>query len=270
MSAMNDDRAASGQYSDVIGINRDNFYRLDVKANTININANLMTWEEQIYRSPVVVGSNDDSLVKFVISIDPAVTFLSTVRDSGDDGTHTLVIRAIELPDDSVDPKINFNINNIGNLAKFDPYAFTLSSRDNLSSLNFGDLGSFGSFSGSTAGYTPTGGLRDNAYIITYSPPSVSSSSSSSSSRLVDILKSLTEAGNNGSILDFFKNLGRTGGENRVFVKSIEIITGDEARTGGSDSSTTNESQQDFKRFNNKGSAECSEEQKLQTECKNQ
>ncbi|MGA1049182.1 MAG: hypothetical protein ACO3UU_14340, partial [Minisyncoccia bacterium] len=210
MSATDDDRTVSGQYSDVIGIDRDNFYRLDVKANTININANIMTWEEQIYRSPVVVGSNDDSLVKFVISIDPAVTFLSTVRDSGDDGTHTLVIRAIEL--------------------------------------------------------------RDNAYIITYSAPSVSSSSSSSSSssRLVNILKSLTEAGNNGSILDFFKNLGRTGGENRVFVKSIEIITGDEARTGRSDSSTTNESQQDFKRFNNKGSAECSEEQKLQTECKNQ
>jgi hypothetical protein len=49
-----------------------------------------MTWEEQIYRSPVLVGSNDDSLIKYVISIDPAVTFLSTVGDSNNDGTHTL------------------------------------------------------------------------------------------------------------------------------------------------------------------------------------
>jgi len=272
MSSSDSDRADAGQYADLIGINRDNFYRLDVKAKTININANIMTWEEQIYRSPVLVGSNDDSLVKYAVSIDPAVTFLSTVGDSSDDGTHTLVVRAIELPDGSVDPKINFNINNIGNLAKFDPYAFTLSSGDDLSSLNFGSLGS-GIYSGSTAGYTPTGGLRDNAYIITYSAPTVSSSSSSSSSssRLVDILKSLTEAGNNGSILDFFKNLGKTGGENRVFVKSIEIITGDEARKGNSEVPRTNKNQQEnFKRFNNQGSAECSEEPKLQTECKNQ
>ena len=88
---------------------------------------------------------------------------------------------------------------------------------------------------------------------------------------MVNILKSLTEAGNNGSILDFFKNLGRTSGENRVFVKSIEIITGDDARAGESQTSSNNNSQQeDFKQFNDKGSANCSEERKTDAECRNQ
>jgi hypothetical protein len=271
MGATDDERTDSGKYSNLTNLNRDNLYRLDVKAETININANIMTWEEQVYRSPVLVGSNDGSLVKYAISIDPAITFLSTVGDSGDDGTHTLVVRAIKLPAGSVDPNINFNIDKIGNLAKFDPYAFSLTSNSALS-LNFGDFGSLGNFSGSVAGYTQSGVVRDNAYIVTYSAPSVSSSSSSSgSSRLVDILKSLTDAGNNGSILDFFKNLGKTeGGQNRVFVKSIEIITGNEAARGGSETSTTNNQQeQGFKKFNDQGTADCLEAPKLNTNCSN-
>ena len=230
MSATDGNRASSGTYSNLIGHNKDNFYRLDVKAQTININANIMTWEEQVYRSPVLVGSNDDDLVKYAISIDPAITFLSTVGDSNDDGTHSLVVRAIKLPGVAVDPNINFNIENIQNLGLFDPYAFSLLNDDALS-LNFGDFGSLGSLSGSVAGYTQSGVIRNQDYIISYSPPSVSLPTSSSSDALVDVFKSLMEAGNKGSILDFFKNLGGTSGQNRTFVKSIEVLSGSEIQS---------------------------------------
>ena len=230
MSATDGNRASFGTYSNLIGHNKDNFYRLDVKAQTININANIMTWEEQVYRSPVLVGSNDDDLVKYAISIDPAITFLSTVGDSNDDGTHSLVVRAIKLPGVAVDPNINFNIENIQNLGLFDPYAFSLLNDDALS-LNFGDFGSLGSLSGSVAGYTQSGVIRNQDYIISYSPPSVSLPTSSSSDALVDVFKSLMEAGNKGSILDFFKNLGGTSGQNRTFVKSIEVLSGSEIQS---------------------------------------
>ena len=230
MSATDGNRASSGTYSNLIGHNKDNFYRLDVKAQTISINANIMTWEEQVYRSPVLVGSNDDDLVKYAISIDPAITFLSTVGDSNDDGTHSLVVRAIKLPGVAVDPNINFNIENIQNLGLFDPYAFSLLNDDALS-LNFGDFGSLGSLSGSVAGYTQSGVIRNQDYIISYSSPSVSLPTSSSSDALVDVFKSLMEAGNKGSILDFFKNLGGTSGQNRTFVKSIEVLSGSEIQS---------------------------------------
>jgi autotransporter-associated beta strand protein len=234
MAATTDERNSYGIYSNLTGYNQDNFYRLDVNSKTTNINTDIMTWEEQIYRSPVLVGSNDDSLIKYAISIDPAVTFLSTVGDSGDDGTHTLVVRAIKLPSGLVDPAINFDIDKIGNLAKFDPYALSLINDDALS-FNFGDFGSLGSFSGSVAGYSQARGVRDNAYIVSYSAPSISPvvSNSSSSSSLVDIIKSLMEEGNNGSILDFFKNLGSTRGQNRTYVKSIEILSGSEIQSQG-------------------------------------
>ena len=241
MAGTDEDRDSLGTYSNLVGHNKDNFYRLDVKAETININANIMTWEEQIYRSPVLVGSNDDSFIKYVVSIDPAVTFLSTVGDSNDDGTHTLVVRAIKLPGETVDPNINFNINNIGNLAKFDPYAFSLLNDDALS-LNIGNFGSLGALSGSVAGYSQSGSTRNQDYIISYVAPSVSSpvsesstpsdsSGSSISDALVDVFKSLMEAGNRGSILDFFKNLGDTSGQNRTFVKSIEVLSGSEIQS---------------------------------------
>jgi hypothetical protein len=291
MEATDAERENSGLYSNLTNYNKDNLYRLDVKAQTININANVMTWEEQIYRSPVQVGSNDASTVKYAVSVDPAVTFLSTVEDSGAAGTHTLVVRAIKLPSGSVNPKINFNINNIGNLAKFDPYALSLTNSSALS-LNIGDFGSFGSFSGTVAGYSPVGGLRNNAYIITYSAPLVSSSSD----RSTNIIKALTSAGNSGSILDFFKNLGRTSeGSSRVYSKSIEVFTGADARWGmpastssapaqerkpetskqGQENSTsTNQSQDSNSSSEGEGGddsqgSQCAEGQENSTECKN-
>jgi hypothetical protein len=230
MTASLDDRQISGLYQNLVGYNKDNLYRLDVNAGTINIKANIMTWEEQIYRGPVLVGSNDVNKVKYLISVDPAVTFLSTVSDAGATGTHSLIVRAIKLPSGSVDPKINYNIDNIGNLALFDPYALSLSGSEALN-LNIGDFGSFGSFSGSVAGYSQSSGARNNLVIIRNAPISITRPSTTN--RGGDVIKALVSAGNNGNMMDFFKNLqfgGTQSGRNTTQVKSIEVFFGAEIR----------------------------------------
>ena len=62
-------------------------------------------------------------------------------------------------------------------------------------------------------------------------PPISEPDLSHRSDALVDVFKSLMEAGNKGSILDFFKNLGGTSGQNRTFVKSIEVLSGSEIQS---------------------------------------
>lgn len=292
MDATESDRNNSGKYSNLIGYNRDNLYRLDVKSETININANIMTWEEQIYRSPVLVGSNDDSLVKYAISVDPAVTFLSTVSDSADQGTHSLVVRAIQLPGVAETPSVNFNLDNIGNLALFDPYALAITA-SNPNALNI-DIGSFninyGEFTGSIAGSAIVDGVRNPIFTVSNAPIITASSSTAT-----DAIKSLLSAGNNGSILDFFKSLGRTEGQSRVYSKSIEVFTGADARRGmpassssapaqerkpetskqGQENSTsTNQSQDSNSSSEGEGGddsqgAQCAEGQENSAECKN-
>jgi hypothetical protein len=204
------------------------------------------------------------------------VTFLSTVEDSGAAGTHTLVVRAIKLPSGSISPKVNFNIDNIGNLAKFDPYALSLTNNSALS-LSIGDFGSFGNFSGTVAGYAPIGGVRNNAYIVTYTPPTVSASND----RSVNIIKALTTAGNKGSILDYFTNRGGSTSQGRAFVKSIEVFSGDEIKRGAANSRSTNQPQQrkpdtsssqedstPSEDSNDTFSTQCAENEQVVAECK--
>jgi len=229
MEATSSDRQLSGMYSNLVGYNKDNFYRLDVNAQTININSNIMTSEEQIFRGPVKVGGNNLNKIKYLVSVDPAVTFLSTVSDSGN-AEHSLVVRAIKLPGVNSDPKINFNTNNIGNLALFDPYALTLQNGSNLSTTRIGDFGSLGINSGAVAGYSPVGGVRNSTYIIRNSPAPIVNSSANA--RAADVIKSLINVGNRGNILDFFKNFqtNNTGGGS-VIVRSIQIFTGSDIET---------------------------------------
>ena len=238
MEATPSDIQLSGMYSNLIGYNKDNFYRLDVNAQTININSNIMTWEEQIYRGPVKVGSNNTNKIKYLVSVDPAVTFLGTVSDSGN-AEHSLVVRAIKLPGVNSDPKINVNINKIGNLALFDPYALTLQSGSNLSTTRIGDFGSLGSNSGAVAGYSPIGGVRNSLYIVRNSPTPITSSTIEKAS---DVIKSLMNAGNRGNILDFFKNfqLNSTGGSS-VVVRSIQIFTGSDIETNTKSTTATSQ-----------------------------
>jgi len=73
----------------------ENLYRLDVRANTININSNIMTSEEQIFRSPVEIGGDK---INYLVSLDPQVTFLSTIKNSeANNSNNGLVVRAIEI-----------------------------------------------------------------------------------------------------------------------------------------------------------------------------
>ena len=153
-----------------------------------------------------------------------------------------MVVRAIKLPGETVDPSINFNLDSIGNLKQFDPYAFSLLNADALN-LNFGEFGLLGNFSGSVAGYSQASGIRNEDSIISYSPPSSGPSLASSSTSLVDILKSLTEAGNKGNILDFFKNLNQSNSQNITFVKSIEVLSGSEIQSEGNNSSSSTNDQ---------------------------
>jgi hypothetical protein len=241
MEATLSDIQLSGMYSNLVGYNKDNFYRLDVNAQTINLNSNVMTWEEQIYRGPVKVGGNNINKIKYLVSVDPAVTFLNTVSDSGN-AEHSLVVRAIKLPGVNSDPKINFGINNIGNLASFDPYAITLiGSNLDIGTIRIGDFGSLGSNSGSVAGYSPVGGARNSAYIIRNSSSS-SPIPSTTNSRSGDVIKSLMNAGNRGNILDFFKSFqpNSTGGST-VVVKSIQIFTGSDIETNIKFTTTTSQ-----------------------------
>jgi len=239
MEATPSDIQLSGMYSNLVGYNNDNFYRLDINAQTININSNIMTWEEQIYRGPVKVGSNNPNKFTYLVSVDPAVTFLGTVSDSGN-AEHSLVVRAIKLPGVNSDPKINVNINKIGNLALFDPYALTLQSGSNLRTTRIGDFGSLGSNSGAVAGYSPVGEARNSTYIIRNSPAPIVNSSANA--RATDVIKSLINAGNRGNILDFFKSFqpNSTGGST-VVVKSIQIFTGSDIETNIKSTTTTSQ-----------------------------
>jgi hypothetical protein len=85
-----------------------------------------------------MVGSNNaDRLVKYLISVDPAITFLSSISDEDPlGGKHSLIARAISLPGINDTPYINYQEDLVGNLKKFDPYVTQLSSWVDTNNLN--------------------------------------------------------------------------------------------------------------------------------------
>jgi autotransporter-associated beta strand protein len=93
---------SAGSYaSNRFGVNGSYLY--DFKVNTatgfglatIAINADVITAGSQTYASPVTVGDNGtNGLTRSLISLDPAITFKSTVDDSAV-GIHTLITKAI-------------------------------------------------------------------------------------------------------------------------------------------------------------------------------
>ena len=75
----------------------DNFYSLEVTGNSIYLNADVMTFENQEYSGPVIVGNNGvNGYTRTVFSMDPSVTFNHTVDDS-QANLHTLVVSALAL-----------------------------------------------------------------------------------------------------------------------------------------------------------------------------
>jgi hypothetical protein len=75
-----------------------NLVQLEVTAETINLNADIMTFEEQIFNGDIVVGDNGaNGNVRTLLSIDPLVHINGKVDDTADVPTHSLIQQAIEI-----------------------------------------------------------------------------------------------------------------------------------------------------------------------------
>jgi hypothetical protein len=111
-----------GSYSsNQFGTNRSYIY--DLKVNTasgyetapIAINADVITAGSQTYGSPVVIGNNGtNGFVRSLISLDPAITFKSTIDDSVV-GIHTLIAKAIANNSSGPEPLVDYQ-NKVGSL----------------------------------------------------------------------------------------------------------------------------------------------------------
>jgi hypothetical protein len=83
----------------------ENVYRFEVVGEQINLNGDVTTFEEQIYRGAVQVGSvqgeaggdgTERNPMRLLVSVDPAVRFLNTIDDSVvGGGTHSLATYAL-------------------------------------------------------------------------------------------------------------------------------------------------------------------------------
>ncbi len=94
-----------------------NFYNFDITGNSINLNADIMTFNAQEYTGPVLIGDNgENGKTRRLMSIDPSVTFNHTINDS--DGTHTLIVEAYALSANDPAPTITAN-GEIGNEIAF-------------------------------------------------------------------------------------------------------------------------------------------------------
>jgi hypothetical protein len=84
-----------------------NLYTLSVRAARIEINADIMTFENQIYTGSVIIGDNGtNGLIRTLISVDPSIVFDGTIDDATLN-THTLHALAIAV-DNSMVPTLDF------------------------------------------------------------------------------------------------------------------------------------------------------------------
>jgi autotransporter-associated beta strand protein len=90
--------------------NNTNLYTLRVTAGRIEIKADILTFENQIYNGPVFIGSNGtNGTTRTLISVDPSIVFNSTIDDiNPTTPTHTLEAKAIAV-DYSMTPILQFN-----------------------------------------------------------------------------------------------------------------------------------------------------------------
>jgi hypothetical protein len=99
----------SGAYLYDLKINN----RVNYELSKITLNADVITAGSQTYGGPVEVGDNGtNGLTRYLISLDPAVTFKSTIDDSTA-GIHTLVAKAIANDTSSPKPLVDYQ-NKIG------------------------------------------------------------------------------------------------------------------------------------------------------------
>jgi hypothetical protein len=75
-----------------------NLYTLRVTAGRIEIKADILTFENQIYNGPVFIGDNGtNGTTRTLISVDPSIVFNYTVDDIALTPTHTLEAKAISI-----------------------------------------------------------------------------------------------------------------------------------------------------------------------------
>ena len=74
----------------------DSFYKMIFNAGSITVKGDVMTFEEQVYNGPIIIGSNNNGVTRTLLSMDPAITFNSTVNDTIAN-THNLIAKAVEV-----------------------------------------------------------------------------------------------------------------------------------------------------------------------------
>ena len=149
----------------------DSFYKMIFNAGGITLKGDVMTFEEQVYNGPVYIGSNDNGTSRTLLSMDPKVTFNSTVNDTIAN-THSLTAKAIEVRregETATTPEVNF-LSYVGNTTALSSY-IGLTGYQVIDEV-FGNIDTSISFGTVTA-----------APVITSSSSSTSSNSSSSSTR---------------------------------------------------------------------------------------
>ena len=74
----------------------DSFYKMIFNAGSITVKGDVMTFEEQVYNGPIIIGSNNNGVTRTLLSMDPAITFNSTINDTIAN-THNLIAKAVEV-----------------------------------------------------------------------------------------------------------------------------------------------------------------------------
>ena len=117
-----------------------NLWTLDVTAARIEINADIMTFENQIYTGAVVIGNNGtNGLTRTLISVDPSIIFNGTIDDSILN-THTLHALAIAV-DNSIPPTLMFK-GDIGGTQALASFEAVVGTQLTTGGSQVGDIGS--------------------------------------------------------------------------------------------------------------------------------
>jgi autotransporter-associated beta strand protein len=117
-----------------------NLYTLSVRAARIEINADIMTFENQIYTGAVIIGNNGtNGLIRTLISVDPSIVFDGTIDDATLN-THTLHALAIAV-DNSIPPTLEFK-GNIGGTQALASFEAVVGTQLTTGGSQVGDIGS--------------------------------------------------------------------------------------------------------------------------------
>ena len=117
-----------------------NLYALTVTADRINVNADIMTFENQVYNGAVYIGDNGtNGLIRTLISVDPSIVFNGTIDDATLN-THTLHALAIAV-DNSILPTLSFN-GDIGSTQALASFEAVVGTQLTVGGSQVGDIGS--------------------------------------------------------------------------------------------------------------------------------